>query len=73
MQGLKSSLCAMGLLFIVFTMNMTVPTAGAEDGTSLNGTETIRDGRIISVLTIPDQTYERTWSINAGEWASVTR
>ena len=72
MQGLKSSLCAVGLLFIVFTMNMTVPTAGAEDGTSLNGTETIRDGRIISVLTIPDQTYERTWNINAGEWASVT-
>ena len=60
------------MLLIVFTMNMALPTAGAEDGTSPNGTETIREGRIISVLTVPDQIYERTWSLDAGEWASVT-
>ena len=60
------------MLLIVFTMNMALPTAGAEDGTSPNGTETIREGRIISVLTVPDQIYERTWNLDAGEWASVT-
>ena len=72
MQGLKSSLCAIGLALIVLTMNMAVPTAGAEEGTSLNGSETVRDGRIVSVLTTPDQTYERTWTLHAGEWSSVT-
>ncbi len=72
MQGLKSSLCAVGLVLLVLTMNMAVSTAGAEDGTSLNGSETVRDGRIVSVLTTPDQTYERTWTLNAGEWTSVT-
>ncbi|MDG1537887.1 MAG: hypothetical protein P8Q85_04965, partial [Candidatus Poseidoniaceae archaeon] len=72
MQGLKSSLCAIGLALIVLTMNTAVPTAGAEEGTSLNGSETVRDGRIVSVLTTPDQTYERTWTLNAGEWSSVT-
>lgn len=72
MQGLKSSLCAIGLILIVFTMNMALPNVGAEEGGTLNGTENVRDGRIISVLTTPDQTYERTWTLNAGEWTSVT-
>lgn len=62
----------MGLILIVFTMNMTIPIASAEEEAAPNGTETVRDGRIISVLTIPDQIYERTWDLNAGEWASVT-
>ena len=51
---------------------MTIPIASAEEEAAPNGTETVRDGRIISVLTIPDQIYERTWDLNAGEWASVT-
>jgi len=72
MQGLKSSLCAIGLVLIVFTMNMALPTAAAEDGETLSGTENIRDGRIVSVLTTPDQTYERAWTLNVGEWTSVT-
>ena len=51
---------------------MALPTASAEDEASPNGTESVRDGRIISVLTVQDQIYERTWDLSAGEWASVT-
>ena len=53
-------------------MNLAMLPVTAETDGEENGTETLRDGRVIGVLTSPDQTYERTWFIGQDEWLSLS-
>tara|TARA_B100001564_G_scaffold345965_1_gene345222 strand:- start:170 stop:2398 length:2229 start_codon:yes stop_codon:yes gene_type:complete len=72
MHGLSLSVRAWSLLLIVLTMNLAMLPVTAEDEGGENGTETVRDGRVIGVLTSPEQTYERTWFIEQNEWMSLS-
>ena len=45
---------------VLLVMAMTIPVQGADSGEDSADRETLRDGRVIGVLTMPDQTYERT-------------
>ena len=72
MHGHHSSVRAWSLVLIVLTMNLAMLPVTAETDGEENGTETLRDGRVIGVLTSPDQTYERTWFIEQDEWLSLS-
>ena len=72
MHGHHSSVRAWSLVLIVLTMNLAMLPVTAETDGGENGTETLRDGRVIGVLTSPDQTYERTWFIGQDEWLSLS-
>ena len=72
MHGHQSSVRAWSLVLIVLTMNLAMLPVTAETDGEENGTETLRDGRVIGVLTSPDQTYERTWFIEQDEWLSLS-
>lgn len=72
MHGHYSSVRAWSLVLIVLTMNLAMLPVTAETDGEENGTETLRDGRVIGVLTSPDQTYERTWFIEQDEWLSLS-
>ena len=72
MHGHHSSVRAWSLVLIVLTMNLAMLPVTAETDGGENGTETLRDGRVIGVLTSPDQTYERTWFIEQDEWLSLS-
>ena len=53
-------------------MNLAMLPVTAEGEGGEHATETLRDGRVIGVLTSPDQTYERTWFIEQDEWMSLS-
>ena len=72
MLGRHSSVRAWSLVLIVLTMNLAMLPVTAESEGGEHATETLRDGRVIGVLTSPDQTYERTWFIEQDEWMSLS-
>ena len=53
-------------------MNLAMLPVTAESEGGEHATETLRDGRVIGILTSPDQTYERTWFIEQDEWMSLS-
>ena len=59
---------AISCILLSVTMLVATPPASAEP---VENSESVLDGRIIGVLTAPDQTYERTWAIRQGEWTSL--
>ncbi|MEJ6665862.1 MAG: hypothetical protein QNL47_07795 [Euryarchaeota archaeon] len=71
MDGARTSAQALGLAMVLLVMAMTIPVQGADSGEDSADRETLRDGRVIGVLTMPDQTYERTWPMLQGEWTSI--
>lgn len=71
MDGRNAPLRAIGLVLVLVLMTLACSvetSAQLQDSTQ----ETVRDGRIIGVLTAPDQTYERTWQMRQGEWTSLS-
>ena len=72
MDGQKPVLQALGLALMVATLAFALPVQAAGEATARSSEETIRNGRVIGVLTSPDDTYERTWSLRQGEWTSLS-
>ena len=71
MDGMNATLRAIILALVLVLMTVASPLATSAQ-TPETSQETVRDGRIIGVLTIPDQTYERTWQMKQGEWTSLS-
>lgn len=69
MQGGRTSAKWCG---IVLFLMILMPAMGTVHAASGDATETVKDGRIIGVLTSPDQTYERTWQIQENQWTSLS-
>ena len=72
MDGQKPVLQALGLALMVATLAFALPVQAAGEANARSSEETIRNGRVIGVLTSPDDTYERTWSLRQGEWTSLS-
>jgi len=71
MDGSKPRFTAVFMAFVMAGMFLMVPVSAAENSAGRASEETVRDGRVIGVLTVPDQTYERTWTHRQGEWSSL--
>jgi len=71
MDGRNATLRAtmLALLFVLLAVASPVETSAQTPETNQ---ETVRDGRIVGVLTTPDHTYERTWQMDQGEWTSLS-
>ena len=71
MDGMNTTLRAitLALVLVLVTVASMLETSAQTPEASQ---ETLRDGRIIGVLTVPDQTYERTWQMKQGEWTSLS-
>jgi len=71
MDGPKLRFTAVFMVAMLAGMFFIAPAGAAEDLAGRASDETVRDGRVIGVLTVPDQTYERTWTHRQGEWSSL--
>ena len=71
MDGMNATLRAITLALVLVLMTVASPVETSAQ-TPEASEETVRDGRIIGVLTVPDQTYERTWQMKQGEWTSLS-
>jgi len=71
MDGMNATLRAITLALVLVLMTVASPVETSAQ-TPEASQETVRDGRIIGILTVPDQTYERTWQMKQGEWTSLS-
>lgn len=71
MDGVRPSAQALGLALVFLTLAMAIPAQAVVVDEDPADRETVRDGRVIGVLTMPDQAYERTWTMRQGEWTSI--